>query len=1111
MFLILSIRANIERLLPMHNQLTASVTPGAADAPFDPFAGPTITAVYPLTPSQREILISCLLDPVASLAYNESFAVTLQGELDVAALGAAVSALSARHDITRATVSPDGTSFCITDTPVALRVHDAATHPDIDPRTKLDEVIVQVQSVPYNLQAGPLLRCGLVRTADQSHTLVLGAHHMICDGWSLDVLLHDLSHLYEVHTGRRAVGLPPCQPYGAFIEAVSRLQETGAHAAARAYWLARFAEVPETLDLPGERNRPQRRTYHAFRVTSRMTASELAPLKLAAKAAKCSFFSWLLSGYTLLLNRLSGQNDIVVGIPAATQPLLGLTDVVGHCAAFMPIRCKVAQDDTVSALVQTLQGAVVDAQEHYAYSYGELIADLKLPRDPSRAPLVAAAFTHVGKYARHRLGFGSAEINYGLNPRHAETFDLHLNVIEDEHGLECLLHGNRALFDRSTAQVWLSDYVATLQQMAAGLQTPVRTLPCLSEADRQLQFSQWNNPIQHYAGPRWLHQLVEEQVRKTPHAPAVADTTTTLSYAQLWQRSATIAAALVAGGCQPGDVVGVCMERGVDLPAALLAILRAGAAYLPLDTDLPLARLGFMIDDVEMKQVVSTTATAGCLPADTISIICTDTLPAAERQTVLPQPDTDPVQTTAYVIYTSGSTGKPKGAMVGHDAIVNRMQWMQQQFCLTPHDRVLQKTAYSFDVSVWEFFWPLCFGAQLYLAPPGAHRDPAALAAIIQKQRITIIHFVPSMLNLFLDEAAAAHCQTLRCVILSGEAVSLDLKRKFYQHLATPLFNLYGPTEAAVDVSCWECHANDSSDPIPIGAPIANTSLYVLGPDLTPLPLGARGELCIGGVQVGLGYVNRPTLTKERFVEDPFVAGGRLYRTGDLARWRSDGVIQYLGRLDFQVKLRGMRIEPGEAEAVLKADPSVNDALVTVWQDPAGQAHLVAYVASRAPADPLENRLRGCADRLLPAVLRPSRYVILPQFPHLTSGKIDRKALPAPVLQLPAPVGISEGPDKTMLPLIMAIWAKYLLRPTFDPAANFFDLGGDSFSAIQAMRDLSASLQRSLPVVTLFQFPTAAALAAALQDHGEEAAADPESETHRIEQRKASLRHKHRP
>ena len=622
--------------------------------------------------------------------------------------------------------------------------------------------------------------------------------------------------------------------------------------------------------------------------------------------------------------------------------------------------------------------------------------------------------------------------------------------------------------------------------------SPSGTTPSLSDAERQTIVVDWNQTAVDYPRDIPLHRLVEEQVERTPDAVAVVSGSQQLAYRDLNQRTNQLAHRLRKLGVGPDMLVAVCAERSLEMVIALLATLKAGGAYVPLDPEYPRDRLRTMLQDSKPPVVLTQAHLLDRVPSSAAQVICLDRDWPSLTQENADNPSPELAgKNLAYCIYTSGSTGKPKGVLNIHEAIVNRLLWMRDEYKITSADRILQKTPYSFDVSVWEFFLPLITGATLVMARPGGHKDPAYLVKLIQEQQITTLHFVPSMLALFLEADDLDRCTSVRQVFASGEALSLELQSRFFERFHGNLHNLYGPTEAAVDVTCWECNPGYARPVVPIGKPVANTQAYILNEQLQPVPVGVGGELHIGGIQLARGYLNRPDLTTEKFIPDPFSqnANARLYKTGDLARFLPDGNIEFLGRLDDQVKLRGFRIELGEVEAVLSECAGVQLAAVTVREDIPGDKRLVAYLMPVAGREISLHAVRAHLKEKLPEFMLPSRFVVLTEMPMTTSGKVDRRALPRPKDERGEAreiVDARNGLESTILP----IFRKVLGIQTLGVKDDFFELGGHSLQAARLLSEIKRNTGHEIPLSAMLHAATVESLASLIASGG---AASPDS------------------
>jgi len=903
---------------------------------------------------------------------------------------------------------------------------------------------------------------------------------------------------------RRALPAPLPQAFAGPAEVVATTnaivtkqspdQGAAEHADNVAFWRARFEQIPDLPDLPSDRPRAQVRSFAGATARRRIDVTTYQGLEQAAARHHATLFTTLLTGLQTLIWRLSGQDDVVIGVPTAGQSLSGAAgaSLVGHCVNFLPMRARIAGERSLADQLPALQRAVLDGFAHQDYTYGTLVAALGT-RDPSRLPLTEIHFNL--EHGLTDLHVQDQDTSIEANNRQHVDFDLFINVVESPDGLLVECYYNRNLFDQATIARWLGHYETLLKAFVAEPTLAANRLSLLTADERKWLVEDCNATAMDYPEDAVLHRLIEAQVERTPDADALSFAGTRLTYRDLNQRANRLAHLLQRMGVGPEVMVGVCAERSVEMVVALVAILKAGGAYVPLDPDYPTERLAYMITDAKPPVLLTQSHLVARLPTDAAQVVLLDRkLPATEMGDE-GNPNTGvTAQNMAYVIYTSGSTGRPKGAINTHRGITNCLQWMQHTFRLTQADRVLLKTTFSFDVSVTEFFWPLITGARLDIAPPNLQYNSAGMATHIAERGITVVNFVPSLLHLFLQEPKASSCTALRIVIAAGEALSAELQDRFLAHLPwCALHNLYGPTEAAVYATAWECRSRKIfAGGAPIGRPLANTRVYILDALGKPQPVGIPGELHIGGVAVCRGYFARPELTTERFIADPFsnAPGARLYRTGDLARWHGDGVIEYLGRLDHQVKIRGQRIELGEIETVLRLHHAVADCAVTVHQSPSDAADrsLVAYVVIRIPErePPLPSEqviaaLRAAAKARLPNYMVPAAFVVLDHLPLNVNGKLDRRALPVPLPQAFTPTAAFVAATSANEHLIARIWSQVLGREDDRERIgiddHFFDIGGNSMHVVQVHALLEQALERTVPIVDLFQYPSVRSLA----------------------------------
>ncbi|WP_422751932.1 non-ribosomal peptide synthetase/MFS transporter [Micromonospora sp. WMMD708] len=1050
-------------------------------------------AEVPLSYAQERVWFMDQLAP-GEAAYHIAVPLRVRGPLDVTALRAALAALTARHESLRSRfpADADGKPTVV----VADAVEVPLTVVDAPDERAAQELVEAASLAPFDLAAGPLLRALLIRLAADDHVLFLSKHHIVGDGWSVDVLLRDLITAYR---GGELPTLPV--QYGDF--AVWEARELGGPAARSHldWWKSRLAGITP-LELPLDRPRPATQTYRGDFVEFRLDPAETGRLTALTRESGGTLFMTLLAAYQVFLARHAGQEDFAVGASVAGRSAPELENVVGMFINMLPLRAELTGDPTFTELLERTRRSVLDGFEHAEVPFAKVVHELGLPRDVSRSPVFQAMFVLQNYEMGRFTGVSDAtDVTFDWTPMElrATRFDFELHAVETVDGLWGKLVFNTDLFDRDTVTRMADRWCALLRAVVATPDVAVSALDLLPAGERALLAS-WNDTTADFPAAETLHGPIEAAAAATPDAVAVTIEGVSTTYAQLNAAANRVAHRLRAAGVGPETLVGVCAERSVELVAGLLGVLKAGGAYLPLDPEYPADRLAFMLTDAAAPVVLVQEQLRDVLPTVDATVLALD-----DPTLWADQPDTDPTplagpEHLAYVIYTSGSTGRPKGVPNTHRGIVNRLDWMQKTYRLGADDAVLQKTPASFDVSVWEFFWPLRTGARLVLAKPGGHKDAGYLRDVLVAERVTTAHFVPSMLTVFLAEEGVEAATALRRVICSGEELPLASAVDFTARLPhCELHNLYGPTEAAIDVSAWHC------DPallagltgVPIGGPIANLRLHVLDPAGRECPVGVAGELHIGGVGLARGYHLRPALTAERFVPDPFSGepGARLYRTGDLARWVPDpagpttgadpaGVIEFLGRIDHQVKLRGLRIELGEIESALREQPGVAEAAVIVREDSPGDKRLTAYLVG--PAE--HAALKAALKETLPEYMVPAAFVTLDALPLTPNGKLDRKALPAPVVTREASVALVEPRDDTER-LLAGIWSEVLGVPTLGIDDDFFDLGGHSMLATQVVAKIRRAGHggRAVGVMDLFQQRTIRELAAFMTGDAEAA------------------------
>ncbi|MEM9808707.1 MAG: amino acid adenylation domain-containing protein, partial [Cyanobacteria bacterium P01_D01_bin.56] len=800
--------------------------------------------------------------------------------------------------------------------------------------------------VPFDLSKDVLLRGTLFTLATDEHILLLNLHHIVCDGWSVSVLIQELTALYTAFSTNQSPSLPdlPLQ-FGDFSQWHRQWLTAEMYDQQLTYWKERLGDGVPMLELPRDFPRPVMPSYEGGRHFWSLPKQVTQQLKALSQETGTTLYMTLLAAFQTLLHRYSGQDDIAVGSLLANRPHPDLEKLIGFFPNTVVMRTDMSGQPSFRELLEQVKETTLAAYKYRDLPFDQLVQALHPDHQPGQNPFFQVVFD-LQNTPHSMWELPDVKVS-PINLCNGTTkFDLFLELFETPDGLTGYFEYSTDLFKPTTIERMVGHFQILLDAIGYQSDQPVAMLPILPEAERQQLLLDWNQTQVDYPLEVCLHQLFEAQVEKTPDAPAIVFEGQQLTYRQLNQRANYLANYLQTVGVGPESMVGICLERSLEMVVGLLGILKSGGAYVPIDPTYPQERLGFMLTDAQVPVLLTSAAVAEQLPPCPGKQLCLD----RDWEEICGVSDRNPISAVkahnlAYVIYTSGSTGKPKGAMNTHRGIVNRLLWMQDQYQLTLEDTILQKTPFCFDVSVWEFFWPLITGAKLVVARPEGHKDRDYLVQLIAEERITTLHFVPSMLQIFLGANDLETCYSLKRVICSGEALPFDLQSRFFERLQCELHNLYGPTEAAIDVTYWQCQPDSELQKVPIGKPVANTQLYILDVALNPLPMGAVGELHIAGVQLARGYHNRPELTAEKFIFHREL-DRRLYKTGDLCRFLPDGNIEYLGRVDHQVKIRGFRIELGDIESTLCQHDTIQEAVVVPWEGSTGDKQLVAYVVA---------------------------------------------------------------------------------------------------------------------------------------------------------------------
>ena len=1023
---------------------------------------------FPLSPNQEQLWFFDQLNPRSSV-YNVPGALRIRGPLNIRALEFSLNEIIRRHSVLR-TIFPSVKGKPIQKVLgpklLQLPLEDRRDIPKNEQESNLLHLLKVESQRPFDLSGGPLWRPILWILNDNEYILQLTIHHIITDGWSVCILIRDLTTIYEACVTEKSFQLPEIKiKYTDFSYWQEQIIEKGLLVEEVAYWQKELSHAPNVMNLPFDRAKAAIQTHRGGMQFFSPHKDICEGLSAFSRHENTTLFVTLMTAFQVLLYRYTEQSDSVIGFLSSNRRP-ETEDLIGFFVNTLPLRIDFSGNPGFRKILFRTRDAFLRALKNGNIPFGKIVELLKSDRDLSHNPIFQVLVV-LESVPSETLACLDLKLDYFLVDYEKSKFDLTLFIKERGGTFQLLIEYSSDLFDALTINRMLQHFDILLKGIVKNPDLSIRNLPILTDQETQMLLEEWNCTSAEYPMKKSLHNLFEEKAEQIPDIIAVVGPSRNEKNMQITYRELNIWANQLAHylqklGAKTESLVGVLMERSLEMVVGLLAIIKSGAAYVPLDPEYPQERISFIVKDAKLAIMLTSFKSpkySGCvifLPKEWDFIVQTwNTNPVSE---VTPE-------SAAYVIYTSGSTGKPKGVVNVHRGICNRLLWMQDTYMLAESDRVLQKTSFSFDVSIWEFFWPLISGTKLVMARPGGHRDNAYLVSIITIQKITTIHFVPSMLRLFLEEERVEQCNKyLKRVICSGEEFPRELQGRFFDRLNAALYNLYGPTEAAIDVTWWECQGNDGARAIPIGKPIANTQIYLLDSYLQPVPVGVPGELHIGGHNLALGYLNRPELTKEKFIPHPFSsdANAWLFKTCDQARYLPDGNIEFLGRLDYQVKIRGYRIEPGEIEVAIKQHLTVDEVVVVAKEDTPGIHILVAYIVSHPL--PSISELREFLKTKFPDYMVPTSFVLLEAIPLTPNGKVNRAALPIPGKERPRLKTGFIGPQTPNQRVLADIWASVLKLDQVGIHDKFFDLGGDSIRIIQVLymakeKGLSFSLQ----------------------------------------------------
>ncbi len=1066
----------------------------------------------PLSRSQRGLWLLDRLHP-GTPAYNVPFIAQLHGDLDVVALCRAINSVIMRHEVLRTTfVTVDGAPVqrIATSSSVDLSVIDLSHLPAAQRKEGCQKIVFSESVKPFDLATGPLVRAFLVRLSERDHVFGVVLHHIICDGASMRIMFDEFADCYAPGESTH-IDNPQSLPLQFADFAAWQLQNPIAQKELD-WWRQYLAGAPTVLDLPGDHARPPVRSMHGASRTYQLPAEIVATAAAVARQNRTSTFMVMLGAYATLLGRLCGVRDLLVGTPIAGREFPELEELLGYFVTTVPVRIDLSGSPTFLEVLGRIRRSTLGVLSHQEVSFETLVEMLRLDRNLSHTPLVQAFFTFEGEpLAQPRFVGLTADVTMASTA--TAKFDLDFMIVPaasaDRVDYELIINYSTDIFSHENIDVLAGRFLALVSALTEEPETPVWRVPFLSP-DETRSLREWQGGLDCWPTDLLVHELVEARCAETPNAIAVSTDGRTLTYRQLLIQARHVALQLNEMSLGPDDVVGLLLPQGLERPAALLGILMAGCAYLPLDPHQKTSQINATLQRAGAVAVVSLMSLQPILLGTGVPVVLADDggqdAPHDARGLArFPRPRPGNL---AYLIFTSGSTGEPKGVAITHAALVNHAQFMRDRYRLTADDRVLQFSTISFDVAAEEMFPTLLAGGCVVTGPDPVP-PPTGLTSVLAAGRVSVANLPASYWHQWIRSLDAAPAD-LRLLIVGSETVDKQALSRWLKVTDIPLINAYGLTETTITSTLFYVDHEEIGTIVPVGRPIDGMRAYVLDSELGPVPPGQAGELYLGGIGLARGYHARPDLTADRFVPDPFADtdGQRMHRTGDRACWRRDGVLEIIGRTDDQIKIRGYRIEPGQIEAAALTHPDVAQAVVAAKPDGAGGQRLVGYVAARSGAIVPANLRQFLTDRL-PAYMIPSAFVAMSAMPTTPNGKMDRAALPTPELGVPAPQShtLPRTPTETH---VYDIWQKVLRVGSFGVDDNFFDLGGNSFALAAVHADLAGVYADRIPMVTLYEYPTVSSLAAHLDGNDNETTDDSLSQSDRLIRGRARLAERRR-
>lgn len=1038
------------------------------DSPqFDPFAGPEIERVIFTSRSQTEIWTSCYFGgDDANRAYNLLFTINFEGLLDTQAIELAIQTLVNRHESLRSVFSTDGVYMSIfKELSIIITNLNLSNLDEESQRESFEHYMNEEAHYIYDLVNGPLIKVGLIKFSDVKHSLIINNHHIICDGWSTGIMLQEIGIIYSSLVENKTLALPESISFSAYAEEEKLFSNSNEYKEIEKFWFTMYEQSVPVVNLPTDNPRPTLRTYKSQLLDFTLDTNLLASIKKTGLSVGASFVTTLLTGFEVFLYQLTGQNDLVVGLPSAGQSAMGMNNLIGHCVNLLPLRSNIDPKSSFQEYLKKRKSELFDAYDHQQLSFGHLLQKLNIARDPSRIPLVPVAF-NIDLGMTDGVDFSNLNYNFISNPKAYESFEIFLNASGSEKNLVFEWSFNKILFEPETIKKMMASFEQILQKI---VEDPSKTL-------EQITFQEFTNKNFEINGPKMdypkstLHELFAEQAEIFPNAIALELEDKQITYGDLNTMINQIANYLWSQGLRPGQIVTISLDRTPELIASLFAVLQCGASYVPIDTNYPDARLDLIIEDSDAAFHIGIQSKEN-FPNKAVSLSIAGILESMVDFPVEPINLKVPKESAAYIIYTSGSTGKPKGVHVAHCNVINLVYSMSKEPGISETDKIFSITTIAFDAMVMEIYLPLLFGACVVLVDEDTRSDGRLLLKKAVKDKITMMWGTPSIWQILLDSGWEKPINIK--ALIGGEPVPMPLAHELLTR-CNELWNIYGPTETTVCSFLTQISIKD--DPITIGKPIANTTVYLLNANRRPVNQGEIGEIVIAGDGVSLGYLNRPDLTKERFIPNPFEneSNGKMYLSGDLGKLLPNGQVQCLGRIDHQVKVRGYRIELGEIEHTLMLIESIKTAVVLAKND-----ILIAYIVVDDETTKKLDHIhlwRNELESQLPSFMIPHIFHILKKMPTTSNGKIDRKVLLEYKFN-------SENKQEYTAPrteeekLVAAIWKESLNMENIDVFSNFFEIGGHSIKAVKVMVEIEKLTGKQIPLSSLFENSTIAKFA----------------------------------